>query len=472
MNDLPYNINDKKSIIDYAKKLEGKTLREVCSSIVFDDNNNKGGFGQLLEKYYFQYEPNSNSEADFANVNLELKSSPLKKLKNSKLVSKERLVLNIINYIDVITQNFEKSSFLKKNKNLLLIFYLYELEKMKIDYKIKIVDKWVFPQIDLEIIKKDWQTITDKIARGKAHELSEGDTLYLGACTKGSKGGNLRIQPNSTIKAKQRAYSLKQGYVNHIIASLSQNRKEKSGKLIQSLNLIKNNSLEDIVINKLKKYYSMSIKEIQRDLNIQLNQKAKNFNANLTKAMLNIELDREIEEFKKADIIVKTIRLKKNNLPKEDLSFPAFKFKELVNQSWEDSILKDYVEKKFLLIFFKYYGNKLIFEKALFWNMPNDNIEEAKRVWVKTKCIIKNGNIVREIKIDKNGKKSRVTNFPNKKFSNIVHVRPHARDSNDTYPLPKMDKFTKERNYTKQCFWLNSQYVKEIFLEKDEGNKC
>ena len=33
-----------------------------------------------------------------------------------------------------------------------------------------------------------------KIAEGKAHELSEGDTFYLGACT---KGANLASQLNS-----------------------------------------------------------------------------------------------------------------------------------------------------------------------------------------------------------------------------------------------------------------------------------
>jgi len=37
------------------------------------------------------------------------------------------------------------------------------------------------------------------------------------------------------------------------------------------------------------------------------------------------------------------------------------------------------------------------------------------------------------------GKEVRLTNFPNKKFSSIAHVRPHAKNANDTYPLPKED---------------------------------
>ena len=34
----------------------------------------------MFEKFYFQYEPNSESEADFKEIGLELKSSPLKQL--------------------------------------------------------------------------------------------------------------------------------------------------------------------------------------------------------------------------------------------------------------------------------------------------------------------------------------------------------------------------------------------------------
>lgn len=465
MNDLPYDLNDKSSIIEYAKKLENQTLKKICPHISINEKANKGGFGQLLERYYFLYEPNSDVYPDFKEVGLELKSTPIKKLKNLRFVSKERLVLNIINYLDVINQDFNNSTFWKKNSNLLLIFYLYNKEKKKIDYEIKIVNEWIFSEVDLEIIRKDWNYINKKIRDGKAHELSEGDTFYLGACTKGSKGGNLRVQPNSDIRAKQRAYSLKQGYVNHIIAMLSNNK--NYGKIIPSLEIIKKSSLEHIVISKFEKYYDKSIQDIQKTLKLKLNTEAKNFNANITKAILGIELGHEIEEFEKANILVKTIRLKENNLPKEDISFPAFKYEDIVKEIWENSNLKNILEQKFLLIFYKYEKEELKLKMVKFWNISFKDIKEIKKVWIKTKNIIKNGNIVKEIKFDKNGKKRRLTNFPNKKFNNISHVRPHAKDSEDTYPLPKLDKYTKEKVYTKHCFWLNAEYIKKVFLDNN-----
>jgi DNA mismatch repair protein MutH len=464
---LPYNPSDKNSVIDYAKKLKGKSLRQVCDPKVLEHSySGKGNFGQVLEKFYFGYEPNSNSEADFAQIGMELKSSPLKQLKNDEFRSKERLVLNIINYVNVVNQNFENSDFFKKNASILLIFYLHNAGFDILDCLIKLVDEWSFPSTDLEIIKKDWQTINEKIANGKAHELSEGDTFYLGACTKGANALSIRKQPFSEIPAKQRAYSFKQGYVNHIIASIANESKGIYGKLIPNAQVAKKQTIEEIVVSKFKPFYGKTEQEIVKILKIDINTKAKSFYANLTKAILGIELDKEIEEFEKAEIIVKTVRLKENDLPKEDISFPNFKYQEIVNEDWENSDFKDILEHKFLFVFFQFENEKLILRKVKFWNMPYLDLIEVEKVWAKTKQIIAKGEIVKEIKTNKKGKEIRFTNFPSKKFSSISHVRPHATNALDTYELPKKDKLTKQNEYTKHCFWLNNTYVKnEIYLK-------
>jgi DNA mismatch repair protein MutH len=93
--------------------------------------------------------------------------------------------------------------------------------------------------------------------------------------------------------------------------------------------------------------------------------------------------------------------------------------------------------------------------------MPYTDILEAEKVWAKTKNIVSTGKIVREVK-----EGIRYTNFPNKSFSSVSHVRPHAKNAEDTYPLPIRDKLTKAKEYTKHCFWLNNNYVRdEIYLK-------
>ena len=457
-----YNKSDKLSVLTFAKKLRNKTLREACdATIIKHTYSGKGNFGQILEKYYFQYEPNSESEADFYEIGLELKSSPLKQLKNKEFRSKERLVLNIINYREVVNQNFTTSSFWKKNANILLVFYLHNANQNILDYIITLVDEWNFPVNDLEIIKRDWETIKKKIADGKAHELSEGDTFYLGACTKGGKGGNPRPQPNNSLLAKQRAYSLKQGYVNHIIATVANEATGIYGKLIKSSKEVKKKSLEEIILSKFKPYHGLTVEKIIKKLGIKLNGNAKSFYASLTKAILGVELDKEIEEFEKAEIIVRTVRLKENDLPKEDISFPTFKYEELIEEDWETSEFKELLEHKFLFVFFQFSNGVLIFKQAKFWNMPYKDILNANKVWAKTKSVVASGNIVKKVV-----NQIRYTNFPNKEFNKISHVRPHAQNANDTYPLPKKDKVTKLKHYTKHCFWLNSSYIRDEIYHK------
>ena len=459
------DISSADSIIEFAKQLKKQTLRQACGSEIEKHGyKGKGNFGQILEKFYFGYEPNSDAEPDFKEAGIELKSSPLKTLKNGDFRSKERLVLNIINYLEVHKEDFETSSFWKKNAHLLLVFYLHDRDLDLLDYIIKLVDGWQYPNEDLKIIKRDWEFINQKIKDGKAHELSEGDTFYLGACTKGSTAlKSFRDQPFNKEQAKQRAYSLKQGYVNHIIANIAQEETAVYGKIIERPEILEEvRSIEEIVILKFHPFYGKSAEQIEQELDLELNQKAKSYFANLTNAILGLELGQKIEEFEKADIQVKTIRLKENDLPKEDISFPTFEYQELIETDWEDSDFKNILESKFFFVFYQFEGENLILRKVKFWNMPYSDIVQAKNVWQEMVKTVAGGKIVKEV----TEKGVRKTYFPKKTENKVSHVRPHARNAADTYELPVADKLTGLTEYTKHCFWLNASYVKdEIYLK-------
>lgn len=467
------DITSADSIIDFAKLLKNQTLRQACGEEIEKHGyKGKGNFGQILEKFYFGYEPNSDAEPDFKEAGIELKSSPLKTLKNGEFRSKERLVLNIINYLEVHKEDFETSSFWKKNAHLLLVFYLHERDLDLLDYIIKLVDGWKYPKEDLKIIEQDWNFIKQKIKDGKAHELSEGDTFYLGACTKGSTAlKSFRNQPFNNEKAKQRAYSLKQGYVNHIIANIAKEESDVYGKIIDRPEILdKVKSIEQFIISKFKPFYGKSAEEIAERFGLHFNPKAKNYFASITnavlKAILGIEQNKTIEEFDKADIQVKTIRVEQNNRIEQSVSFPAFDFIQIYKESWRESELKDLTEKKFLFLFFKNKGNEYVFEKVKFWNMPFSDRNEVRKVWLRTKKIIQTGEIIKDYKTDKNGKVTRQLNFPKKTENDVWHVRPHGRNALDTKPLPVMEQKSKKMSFTKQCFWMNWDYLRDkIYLK-------
>ena len=175
MPNAPYDRTTPGGILNHARKLLGKSLHALYPSAT-PLNTGKGGLGQCVEVYHFGYSINNVSEADFSEAGVELKCTPLKAVKDGSMVSKERLVLNIINYVDEYGKTFETSSFMHKNALLLLMFYLHVAGVENLDLVFKIIRLWSIPEEDLKIFMDDWNIIQDKIVKGLAHELSEGDT--------------------------------------------------------------------------------------------------------------------------------------------------------------------------------------------------------------------------------------------------------------------------------------------------------
>lgn len=461
MKELPYNKYSKESIEEYSLKLKGLSFKEVLNNdpnltnedktILYEYYNNpriKGSLGNLIEEHYFFYKPNSNQEADFNEAGIELKVTPYLVNKNSDLRAKERLVLTMIDYLEDYKKTFESSHVYSKCALMLLIFYLYESEKARLDYLINYIKLFEFPENDLEIIKKDYETIINKIKNGKAHEISEGDTNYLGACTKGANANSVRKQPFSDIVASQRAFCLKQSYMTYILNKYIVNDTNEYESIIKDSSILKEKSLEEYIIEKLSKYYGQDIEYLKYKFNIHIPLSNKSFTYSLAKGMLDV-LNDKIEEFEKANIKVKAIRLNSNGMPKEHMSFPTFKYTEIIKENWETSELYEtFSTTKYLFIIYQYTEeNTLVFKKAMFWNVPAQDINtEIKKVWSETVTKIKNNEY---------------NNLPKASESAILHVRPHGQNKNDTYQTPD------GKTAIKRCFWLHKKYIKEQIESED-----
>ena len=443
-----------------SKSAIGKSLNDLIKTEVItieDKEANKGGLGQLIEKYLFGMENNSDSEPDFMPAGIELKVTPYRKLKNGKLSAKERLVLNIIDFENEYKNEFRNSHFWYKNNKIQLLWYLWEPGKDKKDYKItheKLLELAL--NEDLNQIEKDWNTIINKIKEGKAHEISEADTMYLGACTKGANSLSVRKQPFNDIPAMQRAFCFKVSYMTQLVRKFIGNYSDVE-KVLKDTQY----SFEEYVNNIINKYKGKSQKELMKELSI--NSNAKNINSLLINKMFNVRSNlAETEEFQKANIIPKTIRIEENGRIKESISFPAFKYTDIVNQDWKTCDLREELETtKYMFFVFKKVNNEYIFKGIKLWNMPELDIETSvMEMWKATYNTIKSGNIVKSIT---NGK--RKTNFVGLSDNEVCHVRPHGRNSKDVYPLPVKDKLTGASCYTKHCFWINNNYLKEILKD-------
>lgn len=420
-------------------------------------DSNKGGLGQLVEKCVFDMDLNSLSEPDFHYAGIELKVTPYKKVSGNKLSSKERLVLNIIDYMTEYKNTFKSSHFWYKNNKIQILWYLWEPNKNKMDYKIthqKLLE--LENSSDLNQIELDWEFITNKIKQGKAHEISEADTMYLGACTKGANSSSMRKQPFSDISAVQRAFCFKNSYMTQLVRKYIGDYSDVEKILSNS-----NSTFEEYVSNIVNKYKGKTKNELM-DI-FEIKSSAKNVNSLIISKMFNVKGRlSDTEEFQKAKIIPKTIRIEENGKIRESISFPYFKFCDIVNQKWDTSDLKEELETtKYMFFVFKKINKEYTFEGIKLWNMPEIDIETSvKDMWIKTYNIIKNGDIVKSIS---NG--VRKTNFVGMSQNEVCHVRPHARNKDDVSKLPVPDKLTGKTYYTKQCFWINNKYIINIFKE-------
>ena len=220
-NELPYDPSDRDSIIGYAQRLVGTTLRDhIEVEEIQDPHVRRGSFGNAVEEYYFKYDINSDQNPDFAEVGLEIKTTPLRRGKNNALVSKERLVLTMIDYMTVVNEDFEHSHLLNKVNDVLLISYLWEPDKSPLDYTIELASDWQIPEEDIPQIKQDWNIVVEKVRAGHAEDISGSDTMYLEACTKAANSKVRRKQPYSDIEAKPRAWALKASYMTAVTQGL------------------------------------------------------------------------------------------------------------------------------------------------------------------------------------------------------------------------------------------------------------
>ena len=437
-----YDPTNADSITEYALRLQDRTLRSaIGDDAVKAMKGGKGGFGNLVEEQYFQYKANSDSRPDFPIAGVELKTTPIKRNKK-RFAAKERLVLNTINYSTENVDSFEGSSFWSKNSKLLLMMYLNEAGLHKADMLFKIIQLYEFPPKDLEIIKEDWRKIATKIKHGNADQLSEGDTLYLAACTKGAKGKELstmRKQSGIEQKAPQRAYSLKQSYMNFIV-----DRSGLQASFVPAVDikeLKKGKTFEQIIIERFSVHYGKSEDALWSLYEMPFT-KAKQKRAMLCNAIMGAKGKRHIEELEKANATIKTVVVNPNTgMPLEDMSFQQIRYAEVVNEDWEDSAWQAMVTKRILFVVFEGTKKNPILKKAFFWTMPQKDLIKAKKIWEDTRSKIQTDNFEQFAKSSETGE---------------TFIRTKGRDEQEKRATPSGGE------YKNLAYWFARRYVRRI----------
>lgn len=532
-----YNKSDRRDVLRHAKDLEGYTIGDVynievegrkrCDILeryaeihltggILPDGSfikqDKGRIGNLVQEIYFDIPLDHEPEYDIRECKVELKTSKLVNMKRKGLAVKERLILGMINSADILPEKFEDSHVYKKCKLIMLVYYINQEDEGKKPFEFPFYKSayMMIPPTDMQQIRKDYEYIRKCVNEGRYDDLHESEAKYLSPAP---KNGN-------------RAFSFKVSYMNQIFKEyINANRImydpetdeetfeiiNEYESLIMNPNELAERSLEDIVLEKFNQYIDMTMFEIRQELmgeefNQWLSDRKEKLDGgkeNIDKAelarttfmMLGINGE-QAEEFIKANVYVKTLKVNQDGSMNEDISFPAFEFSDLMEEEWKESqAYSDMVDREFLWAVFQETSEGFVFRGAKFWSMPGCDEEIIKQGWDDIRLIIRNGvRFAKDVRKDGNfvvtsrGHNRILNSFPDSKntvstrkehrlcpagaaLNRIISIRPHTQQvyydlksigyrdtSNPSYngsELPNGDIMTK------QCFWFNNSYILE-----------
>jgi len=378
----------------------------------------------------------------------------------------------MIDYTELIATSFEDSHLLSKCRLMLLLFYLHVSGQEIYDYEFLFRVLWQLPEKDLLLIKKDYETIADKVRRGEAHLLSEGDTIYLGACRKGQKGDAPQSQPCSPIKANKRAFSLKPAYMRYILSHVigsGQNyysnyfRKEAPEFELVKAGDLANNSFEDVILGRFRPFIGCNYTQICQMLGRHAYQ-AKSKYADICGLIASNNASTRLsqaEEFIKSGITLKTVRLRPDGMPKESMSFKNINYCEVFdNDEWTDSEAYELFTTRFVFAVFRPVCGQTItihnystghdvaeqsyvLDNVFFWTMPVQDLEIARQYWLNIRENVLKNNI-------------RLDAFWSIADHHKFHVRPKAVNASQLTGNPHGGQSPKF------CYWFNADYVKTI----------
>lgn len=460
---------NRKELLDKLEEINGKTVRQIDITDWMGSHPKakKGSIGEIVQ-IYLGKAPDNDSDRDFPEADVELKATGLvaKNSKKNSYSAKERLVLTMINYKENRGVSFKDSHLLSKCHALLITCYSYQYDKdgKPLEYgSFPFVDSFIYELTgdDKRMIEDDYDIILKKINEGKAETISESDTHYLEACPKGRNGNDKVEQYGSSNKAMRRAFAFKPSFLNAIIRQHISNETYES-ILAGVSSMVGEKKFEDRIKEQISPYFGQKASDLFTRFCV--NPKAKGRFASLISKIVGKKDLADTEEFQKANIHIKTVRIEQNGKIIEQMSFPAFNFFTLAYTPWDESSEQAFFNGAELMIpVFRDKGEGYVLDDVIFYKLPDIVTEGFIRyTYEKTQETLLSGNIVKCIKKNEDGNINYRNNFVGIAENPICHVRPHARNFDDTKPLPVPDRKTGLTSYEKQCLWLGNDFIKAI----------
>jgi DNA mismatch repair protein MutH len=405
----------------------------------------KGNYGCLIE-HVFGLNCDNRPEPDFRSAAIELKSTKLELLGSQWKVG-ERTSLHMIDFEAVAREVWPTATVRAKLSRLLFCFYRWLPEVEPVVWPVDRVLLWEPDELQWRYLREDWELIQSRCAKGEAHLLSESDTRVLGAATKAATGIVRRKQAAGGPPARPRVFALKQPFVRAIYdVAIGRPKLESLSKVLGLTTLRR---FEDALLTKLRAYGGRTVRSLADETSMAPSS-AKHYSSlvvqKVVKKLLGLkDPSAQIREFAEFGIEMHVVPMRRNGRPKEALSFPAFRYVSLLNEAWDTSDLKVRLNRLMFIPIWEPYPGALVNEwtlgRAFFWSPDHETEQLIRREWEMFRREIREG---------------RANDLTPASRTQAIHVRPHARDSQDVDLAPVIGPVVKK------SFWLNQDFVAAI----------
>jgi DNA mismatch repair protein MutH len=437
-----YRTATEAEILARARLLEGHVIGDIVGArfTASEARRGKGEVGAAIE-HFFGIPSNPRQEADFSGAGIELKVVPLRRSGQSLRV-KERTFITRIDYSNLVLETWDSAKVRKKLK-ILFVFFEHLPDQPKSVFAIRGILNWEPDEGTKSLIRADWERVVAKVRQGLAHLLSESDGRILGPCTKGVDSHSVCPQPFGEIQAKCRAFAFKPPFTLDLYQRLVRGREEES--LVANQVTIPTTEFEQRLVQRLLRFEGRTVGDVAHELGVPQSN-AKSYAARVLRRAFGAKDFRSpIREFEEMGLTPRMSRVDANLLPYEALSFPAFRYMELLEETWEDSDLLSRIE--YMLIVPVHGATKetpqaeCSFGHPVFWRPSAVELETIRREWDLYRLEIRTGNAKKLTPASE---------------TTAIHVRPHARNAKDVDIAPRVGRVVKK------SFWLNRSAVRRI----------
>jgi DNA mismatch repair protein MutH len=215
--------------------------------------------------------------------------------------------------------------------------------------------------------------------------------------------------------------------------------------LLEDLGLNAAEQFEARLLGRFSPFVGRTVEDVGAELDVPPSD-AKSYSAAVVRRIFGAKGFRtEIAEFEEMGLTPRITRVRDDLMPYEALSFPAFRYHLLLEETWEDSDLLARIE--YMLLVPVHGQTKSTPQKdctlgvPVFWRPSAVELDLIRREWELFRLEIRD---------------RRADHLTPASQTEAIHVRPHSRDSRDTDEAPGIGQIVKK------SFWLNRPFVRDI----------